>query len=276
MKKALCLCGVWLLASSLSAQTVTSKDFNDIKRSKQYFYYEITLDKEEDAKKAANVNLAKLINDYCVENAITNVKVNDNDLRNVKYLKMDKNGLVRIMAYVDKTTYIGKTEVRSEVNPEVKSEVKPEVKPVSPVVAVVKIEEHKDKKEQPSSTTVVFPPKNVPDVEVASLAKNEAVASLEKWQQDVLTDLCQIRSAEKIIMKLSDLQNQYKVKRFGLRSDCKNEQDSFWIVYDSNKNVVAILGPGAESRYNFFKGENDNLEKYGSQGLNAIWFQLSK
>lgn len=268
MKKALCLCGVWLLASSLSAQTVTSKDFNDIKRSKQYFYYEITLDKEEDAKKAANVNLAKLINDYCVENAITNVKVNDNDLRNVKYLKMDKNGLVRIMAYVDKTTYIGKTEVRSEV--------KPEVKPVSPVVAVVKIEEHKEKKEQPSSTTVVLPPKNVPDVEVASLAKNEAAASLEKWQQDVLTDLCQIRSAEKIMMKLSDLQNQYKVKRFGLRSDCKNEQDCFWIVYDSNKNVVAILGPGAESRYNFFKGVNDNLEKYGSQGLNAIWFQLSK
>lgn len=263
MKRAFCLWGVWLLASSLSAQTVTSKDFNDIKRSKQYFYYEITLDKEEDAKKAANVNLAKLINDYCVENAITNVKVNDNDLRNVKYLKMDKNGLVRIMAYVDKTTYIGK------------SEEKPEVKPVSPVVAVVKIEEHKEKKEQPTST-VVLPPKNVPAVEVASLAKNEAVTSLEKWQQDVLTDLCQIRSAEKIMMKLSDLQNQYKVKRFGLKNDCKNEQDSFWIVYDSNKNVIAILGPGTESRYNFFKGVNDNLEKYGSQGLNAIWFQLSK
>lgn len=241
MKRALCLWGVWLLASSLSAQTVTSKDFNDIKRSKQYFYYEITLDKEEDAKKAANVNLAKLINDYCVENAITNVKVNDNDLRNVKYLKMDKNGLVRIMAYVDKTTYIGKSE------------------------------------EKPAPTaTVVLPPKNVPDVEVASLAKNEAVTSLEKWQQDVLTDLCQIRSAEKVIMRLSDLQNQYKVKRFGLKSDCKNEQDCFWIVYDSNKNVVAILGPGADSRYNFYKGVNDSLEKYSSQGLNAIWFQLSK
>lgn len=263
MKRAFCLWGVWLLASSLSAQTVTSKDFNDIKRSKQYFYYEITLDKEEDAKKAANVNLAKLINDYCVENAITNVKVNDNDLRNVKYLKMDKNGLVKIMAYVDKTTYIGK------------SEEKPEVKPVSPVVAVVKIEECKEKKELPTST-VVLPPKNVLAVEVASLAKNEAVTSLEKWQQDVLTDLCQIRSAEKIMMKLSDLQNQYKVKRFGLKNDCKNEQDSFWIVYDSNKNVIAILGPGTESRYNFFKGVNDNLEKYGSQGLNAIWFQLSK
>lgn len=263
MKRAFCLWGVWLLASSLSAQTVTSKDFNDIKRSKQYFYYEITLDKEEDAKKAANVNLAKLINDYCVENAITNVKVNDNDLRNVKYLKMDKNGLVRIMAYVDKTTYIGKSEEKTEV------------KPVSPVVAVVKIEEHKEKKEQPTST-VVLPPKNVPAVEVASLAKNEAVASLEKWQQDVLTDLCQIRSAEKIMMKLSDLQNQYKVKRYGLKNDCKNKQDSFWIVYDSNKNVIAILGPGTESRYNFFKGVNDNLEKYGSQGLNAIWFQLSK
>lgn len=270
MKKAFCLWGVWLLASSLSAQTVTSKDFNDIKRSKQYFYYEITLENEDDAKKAANVNLAKLINDYCVENAITNVKVNDNDLRKVKYLKMDKNGLVRIMAYVDKTTYIGKSEEKSEV----KIEVKPEIKSASPTVAVVKIEEHKNTNSP--TTTIVLPPKNVPAVEVATLAKNEVVTSLEKWQQDVLTDLCQIRSAEKIVMKLSDLQNQYKVKRFGLKNDCKNEKDCFWIVYDSNKNVVAILGPGTESRYNFYKGVNDNLEKYSSQGLNAIWFQLSK
>lgn len=78
------------------------------------------------------------------------------------------------------------------------------------------------------------------------------------------------------MIKLSDLQSQYKIKRFGLKNDCKNEKDSFWIIYDSNKNVIAILGPETETRYNFFKGVNDNLEMYWSEGYNAIWFQLSK
>ena len=99
-----------LVSSSLQAQTITSKNFNEIKRSKQYFYYDITMEKEEEAKNAANINLAKLINDYCVENSITNVKVKDTDLKDVQYLKMDKNGMVRILAYVEKAVYIGKAE----------------------------------------------------------------------------------------------------------------------------------------------------------------------
>ncbi len=274
MKKSICIWGIGLLfANSLSAQNVTSKDFNDIKRSKQYFYYDITLDKEEEAKKVANVNLAKLINDYCVENSITNVKVNDSDLKNVKYLKMDKNGMIRILAYVDKATYIGQAEKNINQEHNEQQTKKVEEKLPTSVVAVVKVE---SKEQEQSVQKVNIQSQNVPSVETASLVKNEAVTSLVKWQQDVLSDLCHITSAEKIMIKLSDLQSQYKIKRFGLKNDCKNEKDSFWIIYDSNKNVIAILGPETETRYNFFKGVNDNLEMYWSEGYNAIWFQLSK
>lgn len=236
-----------LVSSQLQAQTVTSKSFNEIKRSKQYFYYDMTMEKEEEAKNAANINLAKLINDYCVENSITNVKVKDTDLKNVQYLKMDKNGMVRILAYVEKALYIGKEE-----------------KSKDQTVIVSKVEE------------VKLPSQNIPSVEAASLVNNEAACSLVKWQQDVLEELLHISSAEKLMMKLSELQTQYKVKRFGLLSDCKNEKDSFWVFYDSGKNVVAILGPGSGERYNFNKGINDSLDTYRSKGMNAIWFQLSK
>ncbi len=233
-----------LSASSLSAQTYTSKDFNNIKRSKEYFYYDITLENEEKAKEAANINLAKLINDYCVENSITNVKVSENELKNVQYMKMDKNGLVRILAYVERATYIGKE------TPKVQEPMK--------------------------TAEVSLPPSKAPSVETAALAKNESASSLVKWQQEVLQGLCGITSAEKMMMRLSELQNQYKVKRFGLKADCRNEAQSFWVVYDSGKNVTAILGSGTTERYNFLKGVNDNLESYTSQGMNAIWFQLSK
>lgn len=259
-----------LSASTLSAQNVTSRDFNDIKRSKQYFYYDITMGKEDEAKNAANVNLAKLINDYCVENSITNVKVKDTDLKNVKYLKMDKNGMVRILAYVEKATYIGESKA-------VESSAAVDKKPQKEIVAVVKIEQKPEKKtEQKPEQKKVLPPSSHPSAEAVGVAKKEAAASLSKWQQEVLENLCEITSAEKLMMRLSELQNQYKVKRFGLKNDCKNEKGSFWVVYDSNKNVMAILSPGDGERYNFMKGVNENLEDFLAKGLNAIWFQLSK
>ena len=244
------LLALLLAYGSICSQTYTSKDFNNIKRSKDYFYYDITMDDEQKAKEAANVNLAKLINDYCVENSITNVKVSENELKGVKYMKMDKSGLVRILAYVKRETYIGKDKELAET--------KPEQSPT--VVAVVKI--------QPSA--------KAPSAETAALAKNEAASSLAKWQQEVLQNLCGIASAEKLMVKLSELQAQYKVKRFGLSNDCRNKEQSFWVVYDSDKNVAAILGPGTTTRYNFMNGVNDKLENYTAQGMNAIWFQLSK
>lgn len=256
-----------LVSSSLQAQTITSKNFNEIKRSKQYFYYDITMEKEEEAKNAANINLAKLINDYCVENSITNVKVKDTDLKDVQYLKMDKNGMVRILAYVEKAVYIGKAEAADAHVKSVDESPVEEKKTKSEIVSVVKVE--------PKTQSVILPSANIPSPEVAGLVNNAAV-SLVKWQQDVLEELLHISSAEKLMMKLSELQSQYKVKRFGLKNDCKNENDSFWVVYDSNKNVVAILGPGASERYNFNKGINDCLDTYWSKGMNAIWFQLSK
>lgn len=65
MRKIFCLFVVLLMpAIFLQAQTVTSKSFNEIKRSKQYFYYDITMESEDEAKNAANINLAKLKIDY--------------------------------------------------------------------------------------------------------------------------------------------------------------------------------------------------------------------
>lgn len=292
-------------ANSLSAQNVTSKEFNDIKRSKQYFYYDVTMEKEEEAKNAANINLAKLISDYCAKHSITNVKVKEAYMKNVDYLRMDKNGMVRVLAYVNKAIYIDgsdliettdvadnktKNNVAAVVKKEPKSEpvaVKPakptepakpmepakpaqSAKPAQPAKPAEPAKENKIKQE------VKIPSSNHPSPEVASLAKNEAAASLTKWQQDVLEDLSNISSAEKLVIKLSELQGQYKVKRFGLENDCKSAADSFWVVYDSDKNVKAILGPGENLRYNFLKGVNESLEDLIARGFNAIWFQLSK
>lgn len=46
-----------------------------------------------------------------MEKSITNVKVKNTDLKDVQYLKMDRNGMVRILAYVEKSVYIGKKKI---------------------------------------------------------------------------------------------------------------------------------------------------------------------
>lgn len=280
-------------ANSLSAQNVTSKEFNDIKRSKQYFYYDVTMEKEEEAKNAANINLAKLISDYCAKHSITNVKVKEAYMKNVDYLRMDKNGMVRVLAYVNKAIYIDSSDLiettdvadnksKNNVVAVVKKDPKSEpvavksAKPAQPTKPAEPAKPAQLAKENKIKQEVKIPSSNHPSPEVASLAKNEAAASLTKWQQDVLEDLSNISSAEKLVIKLSELQGQYKVKRFGLENDCKSAADSFWVVYDSDKNVKAILGPGENLRYNFLKGVNESLEDLIARGFNAIWFQLSK
>ena len=226
MRKIFCLFVVLLMpAISMPAQTVTSKSFNEITRSKQYFYYDITMESEDEAKNAANINLAKFINEYCVEKSITNVKVKNTDLKDVQYLKMDRNGMVRILAYVEKSVYIGKNEGTA-------------VKPNNTVVAVRKVEQKHQTVSNadlisPQVETVVIPSRNIPSPEAASLSQNSSAISLEKWQQAVVEELCHITSAKKLMMKLSELQNQYKVKRFGLRNECRNDSECFWVIYES-------------------------------------------
>ena len=69
----ICILLFCMMSASMSclAQEATSKEFNQIKRSGEYFYYDVTMDNEDNAKTVARTNLAKLINDYYAENGIT-------------------------------------------------------------------------------------------------------------------------------------------------------------------------------------------------------------
>lgn len=247
-----------IMSASMSclAQEATSKEFNQIKRSGEYFYYDVTMDNEDNAKTMARTNLAKLINDYYAENCITSSEVTADNLQDVNYLKRNTYGMVRILAYVKKSSYI-KNEVTT-----------------APV-----------KKEKTEETTVTsaetapeinIPIRNVPSPEAAALSKDSVSSALTKWQQDAIADLCKITTADKLAQKLIDLQNKYKVKRFGVQDDCKDMANSFFVVYDSQKVVVALLGPGTDSRYDFLSGGKGNLNSYLTKGMKAIWFQLSK
>ena len=255
------LCCIMAAVIHCSAQNATSKDFNKIKRSDEYFYYDVTMEQEEAAKNAAKINLAKLINDYIDSEGIKTGKITADDLHDVNYLQRDTYGMVRVLAYVKKSDYVDCRTAKEEVN--------------KPAVATEK-SEHSTIVEQDSTAAITIPTRNVPSPEAIALAKNEGSLSLTKWQQDAVAKLCKITDAEKFVHELIDLQNQYKVKRFGLQEDCKDEANSFFAIYDSNKMVVALLGLGTSSRYDFLSGGKESVDSYKAKEMKAIWFQLSK
>ena len=244
-----------------SAQDATSKDFNKIKRSAEYFYYDVTMDKEDAAKNAARVSLAQLINDYYESKDIKAEKVTADNLHDVNYLQRTTYGMVRVLAYVKKSNYV-KEENTVEATKQPTASDDNESKPVTAV---------KEAKEE-----INIPERNIPSPEAAALSKDPASMSLTKWQQDAIAALCKISNAEEFVQKLIDLQNQYKVKRLGTQDDCKDEQGSFLALYDSNKTIVALLGPGMDNRYDFLSGSKVSLASCKAKGMKVIWFQLSK
>lgn len=254
----LCLMAV---AAPCSAQNATSKDFNAIKRSKEYFYSEVTMDKEDAAKNAAKVHLAQLINDHCKNKGVKTEKVTADNLQNVSYLQRNTYGMVKVLAYVKKSDYI-KDDTSTETTKQ--------------PIASNSIENKSETITKEATVEINIPKRNAPSPEAAALSKDTASMSLTKWQQTAIAALCKISNAEEFVQKLIDLQNLYKVKRFGIQEDCKDEANSFFALYDSNKMVVALLGPGIDNRYDFLSGDKVDLNSYKAKGMKTIWFQLSK
>lgn len=250
-----------VLAVSLysSAQNATSKEMNQIKRSKEFFYYEVTGDQMEEMKSIANANLVRLINEYLEQEGDYQKKVTVRDLQDVLYLHRNVyDGKVKLLAYVRRENYVQKEKV---VDPVTDSTKVVGVQYIDKTSAVVNLD---SSAVEIASSGITASPKDTIDV------------PLNKWQRDAIMALCKISDAETFVQKLIDLRNQYKVKRFGTKENCKDENTSYFVVYDVHKMVMALLGPGTETRYDFLSGERKELNAYLKQGMQVIWFQMSK
>lgn len=258
MKTVYCIiCGLICSLYSI-AQNVTSKEFNDLKRSNKYFYYEVNLEDRQKAREAAKANLIKLINDFYEKNAIDKDKLDENSIKDVLYIEMDRNGVMKVMAYVDKAKVTETNENDGRVESFAKNDPVDVVQKGTPNEGVI-VSNH-EYVIQDNNTT--FPIASTPH--------------LENWQEKVISDVCRITYANQIFSELANLKDKYKVKRFGVYGECNNASDCFWVMYDSSKSVVAVLGPGEDTRYDFLNKINITLESYTAKGLKGIWFQLAK
>lgn len=287
---------------AFSQSSSTAKQINDIKRAGKYFYAESTLETEQEAREAATLMLANFINDYVNSNNLPqDKKVKESDLAKAQSLSMKRGPMMRVFLYVKKSDFIpventNATPVKQESaiqeseikkNPvEVAEKNKPEDRTVNAAKQTVPIEEKKVevKQVEPLSeqsvekiTVQLMEKSTVQPTEQTATDENAGSLRLSvAWQQAAIDAMLKEPSLKEVMVLLSRLKAEYKVKRFGTYNECKNAALSFWVVCesDSNMSIVTILGPGTDKRVNFKSLQYDSLGNYS--GKNVIWFELAK
>lgn len=240
----------FLMAVPVLSQESDSKKINKIKRDKQYLYAEATM---KDAQEAHNTAL-ELLNGYIDEYVKTKKKFKSSDNiiikdieKNSQNIQMKRGEMVRVFVYVKKSDIIPAENSTMRQN-------------------AGKQEDPADKKLTSEVTPIT------PDGQ-----EMEGDASLRlsiPWQQEIIDNIlgCSTLIEAKALMNRQKA--EYKIKRIGNKSNCRNAAECFWVIANNGGAVVTVLGPGAETRTNFKTLQPDTLDNY--KEMSAMWFTMAK
>lgn len=236
----------FIFVLSVFSQESDSKRINSIKRNNQYLYAEATMKDTQEAYETA----LELLKGYIDEYAQSKRKLESADnliIRNVETnsqrINMKRGEMTRVFVYVKK------------------SDILPAENPI-----IIENSSSEDVGE-------VAPAEVTPITE----APTDGDTSLKlpiAWQQQVIDELLECKDLTKAKALLNRMKSEYKIKRSGIRANCRNQADCFWVVGDSDNNLITVLGPGSGQRTNFKSLQKDSLENYHNEM--DIWFIMSK
>lgn len=222
-------------------------EINAIKRSKNCIYAEATLATEQEASELAQELLVKYIEDYIKEDSVkgtfSKFVVKDIVEKSEK-LSMKRGEMVRVFLYVKKEDIIPARNLMT-----LQKDRKTQKESFSNSITMITPKEEKPQPITPNPTTVVTN------------------------QPSVITELAKASTAKNALAVLERFASEYKVKRYGAYGECRDVQSSYWLIFDDNNMVCAILGKGQSQRIDYITKKETSLEAYS--GKSAVWFTLS-
>lgn len=252
MKKLLIILGIVAMQFPVFGQN--TKKMNSIKRSPMYLYAEATMENAAEAYEVANDLLLIQIREYAAERkALDGKDIIIKDIQGRQdSLQISRGDMVKIFLYVKKSDIQG-------------------VDNVTLVQNAAQLQTEAPKGNVPVQSNVVpvtSQPENVP-------APAMADASLKLgtlWQQGVIDQLLSSEGYYNARSLLARLKAEFKIKRFGPMTECKNPSEVFLLI-GKGGSVVTVLGPGAGSRTDFkeLKKTSDSYD-----GYDKVWFTFSK
>lgn len=230
-------------------QESDSKKINKIKRDSQYLYAEATM---KDAQEAYSTAL-ELLNNYIDEYVQTKKKFESSDNiiikdieKNFDRIQMNRGEMVRVFVYVKKSDIIPAENSRMREN-------------------VGKKED--DKKKLKSEMTPIT-------LDGEEINGDASLRLSMPWQQDIIDKILSCNTLIEAKALMNRQKAEFKIKRIGNMSNCRNSVECFWVISDATGAVVTVLGPGSEQRTNFKTLQPDVLENYTE--ATAIWFTMAK
>ena len=254
MKRILtCLCA--LLLVSVMAWSQGAKRINSIKRSSQYLYAEATMPTAAEALEVANDLLLIQIKEYTGSKKAFEDK--DILIRNINSsrdsVQLRRGDMIKVFLYVKKS------DIQTAENATLLAAAAPEKPQEAPV---------------PGNVEKVVLPEPEEKAPEAAPGKEDASLKLElAWQQNVVDQLLGATSFSSAKALLSRMKAEYKIKKTGPLSTCKNPAECFMLIGKDGK-VETVLGPGSSTRTDFrtLTSAPATLPAH----MDIIWFTFAK
>ena len=269
-------------------QQSVSKQINQIKRNNAYIYNEATAEDETEAYQLAYEQLLLQVQELIKSNPnlsnANNVLVKDIQSK-VESLSMMRGKMHRVFVYVkksaiegvDNTTVINNSSGTTITIADAPASIV-DVQPAVPVNATppAVVAPPQVPAAPPAATPTPTPAVQPSPRPSTTPATRPAVGStgLSGWQQDAITALVECTDVAAVRAKLNRLKAEYKVKRYGTPDKCPSETEAWWIIFDDQGGLVAVLGPDNGQRIDYRTMKPASLATY--KGMNALWFNLAK
>lgn len=257
MKRLSLIILLFAMPLSIFAQILSNEDdIIDRQLSKNYFYGEGTETLDSTAKAKA---LEKLIS-----NAQRNgVIINPKDAEYYYYFS-EASGLryIHVCAFIKKPANQSAVTIAQQTSTD-ESEV---------VIHPTNSQKDSSHPSTPTKTN------NHPKEPVASpLTHNtdQPTVVQTRWKQDAIDHLVKSNDLSTVVERLERMMLTMKIDKYGRYQDCDDKTSAFWAIFDSKNQLVAILGEGSSSRYNYKTKKTDCLEKYITASYKILWFSFN-
>lgn len=273
MKRFLSIFLLLFAVLTTSALDKRQTQINNIKKSKEYLYSDITMSTREEATSQAFEQLQQEILSWATERA--NKKVGTVSLKQINQLTdtimLRRAEMYRVFAYVKKTKLV---PVFNEWNLVLIDGLDsdegntPEDLPEDqqPLETPDKSEETESPHIQPED----HPKDTIANQEIRDLLKKNFLGR----KGGVIEQIKKAKNFFELRQIMEPLKEKGDITGYGKYATAKKPEDCYLIVYDPAGNIKAFLGKGENVRINLKTGMDDSIKNY--RGCGAIWFTLNE
>jgi len=246
-----------MLTVSAADQRLTR--INQIKKSREYLYSDITANSQDDATSLAYNQLQQEIISWAANRAdgkrgtIPLPKMLNNHIDTIVVRRAD---MFRVVAYAKKTKLVPlfadwNLVLTDQQDCDEGHHIEQQLS-----------EEQSQQQQQPVDS--------VANTTIVNLLRNNFLGR----KGGVIEQLKKARTFFELKEIMEPLKRQGYITDYGKYASAENPEECYLVIYDAAGNIKALLGKGDESRPNLSTGQDDSLTNY--RGCGAIWFTIKE